>query len=59
MQSTSLFKTLAILRTDIPLFKRVDELRWKGPNLAFGPVAEQIGDARLAARVRKLQERER
>src|SRR2546422_2013860 len=29
-----LFKTLAILRTDIPLFKRVDELRWKGPNLA-------------------------
>ena len=54
-----LFKTLAILRTDIPLFKRVDELRWKGPNVAFGPVAEQIGDARLAARVRKLQERER
>src|SRR4030095_6483197 len=26
-----LFKTLATLRTDIALFKRVDELQWKGP----------------------------
>ena len=26
-----LFRTLATLRTDIPLFDDVDELRWRGP----------------------------
>ncbi len=48
------FKTLAILRTDAPLFKNVDELRWDGPSGSFGSVAERIGDARLAMRVRNL-----
>src|SRR5262249_39492015 len=28
----SLFRTLATLRTDIPLFASIDELRWKGTN---------------------------
>ncbi len=51
-----LFKNLATLRTDLPLFKRVDELRWKGPTASFESVAEKIGDARLAKRVGKLQE---
>ncbi len=30
-----LFRTLATLRTDIPLFKSVDELHWTGPTAAF------------------------
>ena len=34
-----LFRTLATLRTDIPLFRNVDELRWKGPTPAFAELA--------------------
>jgi len=49
-----LFKHLATLRTDAPLFADVDELRWSGPTAAFETVIERIGDARLAPRVRAL-----
>ena len=49
-----LFKQLAILRTDAPLFKNVDELRWKGPTASFAAVAKKIGDERLATRVGNL-----
>jgi 5'-3' exonuclease len=49
-----LFKDLATLRTDAPLFRNIDELRWKGPNASFAAVTEKIGDTRLAARVEKL-----
>ena len=30
-----LFRTLATLRSDVPLFKNVDELQWTGPTPAF------------------------
>jgi 5'-3' exonuclease len=49
-----LFKELAILRIDAPLFKNVDELRWRGPTSSFAAFAKKIGDARLATRVRDL-----
>jgi 5'-3' exonuclease len=49
-----LFKRLATLRTDAPLFADVDELRWRGPAPSFASVAETIGDARLATRMQKL-----
>ena len=49
-----LFKKLATLRTDAPLFADVDELRWNGPAASFVPLAERI-DARLGARLAKLQ----
>jgi 5'-3' exonuclease len=48
-----LFKTLATLRTDAPLFEDTDELRWRGPTLAFAGVTERLGDARLLQRCRK------
>jgi 5'-3' exonuclease len=48
-----LFKTLATLRTDAPLFKDVDELRWRGPKPDFSKQAVEIGDARLLERARK------
>jgi 5'-3' exonuclease len=48
-----LFKKLAILRTDAPLFKDVDELRWRGPTPAFGAWAERIGAPRLVERSRQ------
>ncbi|HEV7474951.1 MAG TPA: 5'-3' exonuclease H3TH domain-containing protein [Pyrinomonadaceae bacterium] len=49
-----LFKDLATLRTDAPLFDDVEELRWRGPTASFPAVAEKIGDARLATRVQAL-----
>jgi 5'-3' exonuclease len=45
-----LFKYLATLRTDAPLFDDVEELRWRGPTAAFAECAEQLEDARLLAR---------
>jgi 5'-3' exonuclease len=50
-----LFKDLATLRTDAPLFNDVEQLRWLGATESFAAVAEQIEDARLLARVRKLE----
>jgi len=52
-----LFKDLATLRTNAPLFKDVDELEWRGATPEFAQVAEKIGSARLAARVRKLEKK--
>lgn len=37
-----LFRTLATLRTDVPVFDRVDELEWTGPTPAFGPLAARL-----------------
>src|SRR4029450_3737721 len=48
-----LFKDLATLRTDAPLFKNVDELRWRGATPEFAAVAEKMGSARLLTKVRK------
>ena len=41
-----LFRTLATLRTDIPLFESVEELRWQGPTPAFKPLAARFDAAR-------------
>ena len=40
-----LFRTLATLRTDIPLFDDVDQLRWKGPTPDFDAVAARLDAA--------------
>ncbi|PYX34004.1 MAG: flap endonuclease [Acidobacteria bacterium] len=40
-----LFRTLATLRTDIPLFQNVDQLRWSGPTPAFDSVAARLDSA--------------
>jgi len=52
-----LFKRLATLRADAPLFSDVDALRWRGPTAAFPAAAEKIGDARLLPRVAALSSR--
>jgi 5'-3' exonuclease len=54
-----LFKRLATLRTDAPLFTDVDSLRWRGLGPVFGGWAERIGDPRLADRARALDDRVR
>jgi 5'-3' exonuclease len=50
-----LFKRLATLRSDAPLFRLVEELRWRGPALQFAELATQLGAARLAERAAGLQ----
>jgi 5'-3' exonuclease len=57
LESALLFKNLATLRIDAPLFDDVEELRWKGATASFAPMAKKIGDARLATRVRELEKR--
>jgi 5'-3' exonuclease len=52
-----LFKDLATLRTDAPLFRSVDELLWRGPTAAFGACAERLGEARLLDRCRSAHDR--
>ena len=52
-----LFKDLATLRIEAPLFDDVDELCWRGPTADFAAYAEKIENARLVQRVRKLLKR--
>jgi len=40
-----LFRTLATLRTDIPLFDSVDQLRWNGPTARFDVIAAGLDAA--------------
>jgi 5'-3' exonuclease len=52
-----LFKNLATLRIDAPLFDRVEELECKRPGEAFAAWAARIGDAKLLPRVEKALQR--
>src|SRR6266498_2516949 len=57
LASSLLFKKLATLIIDAPLFDDVEALRWKGATASFQAVCEKIGDERLATRVRDLENR--
>jgi 5'-3' exonuclease len=52
-----LFKRLATLRRDAPLFTDVEMLRWQGPTPAFGSFAKRLGDTRLAERAARAARR--
>jgi 5'-3' exonuclease len=52
-----LFKRLATLRTDAPLFDDVDALRWRGPTAAFASLAERFDAGRLVERSARLLKR--
>ncbi len=54
LERALLFKTLATLRTDAPLFADVDQLRWRGATAEFQTAAETLDSARLAERVARL-----
>jgi 5'-3' exonuclease len=56
-EAALLFKNLATLKTDAPLFKDVDELRWAGPRAEFTARAKRMGSERLAARALKAARR--
>jgi 5'-3' exonuclease len=53
MELALLFKKLATLRTDAPLFSDVDALKWQGPTAAFTELAGTVGDVRLLERCQK------
>jgi 5'-3' exonuclease len=50
-----LFRRLATLRTDAPLFRDVEELRWRGPTDAFAAWTERMEAPRLLERCREAQ----
>jgi 5'-3' exonuclease len=53
-QRALLFKKLATLRTDAPLFTDIEALRWRGASDTFACIAEQIGAPGLMTRIAKL-----
>jgi 5'-3' exonuclease len=50
-----LFKDLATLRTDAPLFRDVAELAWSGPSPAFAAWTSRLSDTRLFERALKAR----
>src|ERR1044071_2357425 len=50
-----LFKELAIVKTDAPLFADVEELRWRGATPEFEAMTQKIENPRLLTKVRKLE----
>jgi 5'-3' exonuclease len=53
-----LFKNLATLRADAPLFANVDELQWRGPTKEFAQyAATRLSDERVAQRAAKAASR--
>jgi 5'-3' exonuclease len=49
------FKDLATLRTDPPVFGKVDELRWQGPTTEFARYTERSEEPRLLERSLKAR----
>ena len=52
-----LFKKLATLRTDAPLFRKVETLRWRGPTPEFAKWAERMEAPGLVERCEKAAAR--
>jgi 5'-3' exonuclease len=52
-----LFKNLATLRTDAPLFKKVATLRWRGTTPAFAAWADRMKAPRLLERCERAAAR--
>jgi 5'-3' exonuclease len=50
-----LFKKLATLRTDAPLFKKVETLRWRGATPAFAAWADRMESPRLLERCDRVK----
>jgi 5'-3' exonuclease len=48
-----LFRTLATLRTDLPLFESIDELEWKGPTPAFAALNARFNAAATSTTERR------
>lgn len=51
-----LFRTLARLKTDEPLFESVEELRWSGAEASFTALCSSLGSTQLAGRAQALHQ---
>jgi 5'-3' exonuclease len=51
-----LFKNLATLKTDAPLFQDIEQLHWRRPSPDFDALAKRFGDARLGARALRAEQ---
>jgi len=49
-----LFRRLATLRLDVPVFDTVEDLRWLGPTKDFAAMCDRIKSSSLAARAAKI-----
>jgi 5'-3' exonuclease len=49
-----LFRTLATLRSDVPVFETIDDLQWKGPAPQFEAYCDRLQNAALHTRARAL-----
>ena len=49
-----LFRRLATLRTDVPVFETVNDLRWRGPTPQFESTAQRLGVSAIWDRARRL-----
>lgn len=52
-----LFRTLATLRLDVPVFETTDELSWKGPLPEFDAVCKRMKADNILQRAKQLHER--
>jgi 5'-3' exonuclease len=52
-----LFRTLATLRLDVPVFAKVDDLRWKGSRTGFAEYCDRMKAPDLLRRVHAIQSR--
>jgi 5'-3' exonuclease len=52
-----LFRDLATLRTDVPVFASVDELEWKGPTGAFAALGARLDGAVADAAGKRVKKR--
>lgn len=55
-EDAGLFKDLATLRTNLPVFRNVDELRWTGPTPAFFDLCARMNASGLFRRAQRLAE---
>lgn len=51
-----LFRTLATLRLDVPVFDTIEDLRWKGPRPNFEGQCHRMKSLDLLARARKIEQ---
>jgi hypothetical protein len=50
-----LFRTLATLRLDVPVFDAVEDLRWKGPGESFDEQCRRMNAFNLLDRIGKIK----
>ena len=48
-----MFRKLATLRLDVPVFDSVEELRWRGPTPGFGKFCDRLKAPKLVERAGK------